>query len=289
MKRTTIILLVLAMALAAMPAMAARMATLPLIHDPIQVFQAYPGDSNGTNLAQMGYKGLGGDVISSVPGILSIVPGANWANFVAAAQAGVPYTIKNVVLIKRTPKITQCADVFPPKVVTQQGTPNIRLWWPLMYEVPSTTWTLTITYGTPTAWADPANPGAPSYVHVEQWQWHVDASLQSMKYLLELFHELPFGLDEVPLVSNETLYPKLQAMLDAVIASLAAGDTVNAGLTLSEFELEVSDACITVSPATPAPVVGTGIANTPENPACCKLMADAEYVGFKYGIFQPKK
>jgi hypothetical protein len=98
-----------------------------------------------------------------------------------------------------------------------------------------------------------------------------------------------YCFDEVPLVSNETLYPILQAKLSAIAAAVAAGDMVTASLILTDFELEVSDACITVSPASPAPVVGTGIANTPENPACCKLMADAEYVGFTTGIFQPSK
>jgi len=186
----------------AVPAMAARLNVVPVTHPPFQVYQAYPGDSNGTDLEFKGYAGLGGDVISSVPGVLSIIPGTNWANFVGAARDKVAYTIKNVVLCKQTPEIVQCADVFPSKKVCQQGTPNIRLWWPLMYEVPSTTWTLTILYGTPVPYDDDGpGPNPAGYVHTEVWQWHVDSTLVSMKNLLELFHELPFGLDEVPLIS----------------------------------------------------------------------------------------
>ena len=54
--------------------------------------------------------------------------------------------------------------------------------------------------------------------------------------------------------------------------------------------MAVSDACITTSPDFPVPTgVTTGIAETDENPACCKLLVDAEFVGFTYNIFQPSK
>ena len=291
MKR--IVLFVMLGLMVAAPATAGRLTAVPITHAPIEVYQAYPGNSLGTDLEQLGYLGFGADVVSSVPGILSIVPGNNWANFVGAAQetAPVPYTIKNVVLRKETPVIIQCADIFPPRIISQQGTANIRLWWPLMYEIPSTTFTLTILYGTSTPYDDDGpGPNPPGYVHTEVWQWHVDATLQSLSYLLELFHELPFGLDEVPLISDEALYLILQAKVEAIIAALAGGDVITASLILGDFEMEAMDACIATSPAFPNPTgPGTGIANSLENPACCKLLADAEYIGFKLGILQPKK
>jgi len=53
----------------------------------------------------------------------------------------------------------------------------------------------------------------------------------------------------------------------------------------------VMDACITCSPPFPNPTgPGTGIANTTtENPACCKLLVDVEYILQATGIGQPKK
>jgi hypothetical protein len=289
MKR--ILLVALAIMILAAPAMAQRVVTVPIVHDTQYVFQAYPGDSNGTNLSFMGYAGMGCDVITAVPGILSIVPGDRWANFVGAAQAGVAYSIKNVVLRKTTPEIIQCADVFPALNIPQHGTPNIRLWWPLMYEVPGTTWTLTITYGTSIPWDnDGPGPNPPAYVHTEVWSWAVDADLDSLSRALALFHQIPFGLDEVPLISDELLYPELQAMVAAIADYYNASDFVSAGLALAEFEMEVMDACIATSPLYPNPTgPGTGIANSFENPACCKLLADAEYIGFKLGIFAQKK
>ena len=282
--------------LVAIPAMAARVASIPITHEPDLVYQAYDGDSNGTDVEFLGYNGTGADVITAVPGVLSIVPGTNWANFVGAAQEdpAVGYTIKNVVLCKEHPSIIQCADVFPAGIICQQGTPNIRLWWPLMYEVPGTTWTLTILYGTSVPYDDDGTggPNPAGYVHTEVWQWQVDASLDSLENLMELFHELPFGLDEVPLISDEVLYPILMDKIDAIEEAVEATepDTVTAGLILGDFEMEVMDACIPVSPMTPAPTgPGTGIANTVENPACCKLLADAEFIGFDLGILQPGK
>ncbi len=279
--------------LVAVHAMAARVASVPITHDLEFVYQAYEGDSNGTDLEFLGYLGTGEDVINAVPGVLSIVPGENWSNFVGAAQetSGVSYTIKNVVLQKQTPSIIQCADVFPAKLISQQGTPNIRLWWPLMYEVPGTTWTLTILYGTGVPYDDDgAGPNPAGYVHTEIWQWQVDASLESLTNLLNLFHELPFGLDEVPLISDEVLFPILLEKVAAIECAYEQQDFVTAGLILGDFEMEVMDACIAASPMSPCPTgPGTGIANSFENPACCKLMADAEYIGFDLGILVPKK
>lgn len=293
MKKSLVLIALLL--LVTLPAMAARVQVLPVNNDTEFVYQAYEGSSNGANTAFAGYATDSCDVINAVPGVLSIVPGNNWANFVGAAQAQVPYTIKNVVLCKTHPTIVQCNDVFnSPEIINpicQQGTPNIRLWWPLMYEIPGTTWTLTILYGTPIAWQDaPYNP--PSYVHTETWSWQVDADLDSLQTLLHLFHELPFGLDEVPLISDEVLFPILLEKLELVKAAMDSEcpDTVTAGLILGDFEMEVMDACIAESPDTPLVTgVGTGIANSYENPACCKILADVEYIGVNEGILIPAK
>lgn len=264
---------------------------MPITHPTQFVFQAYEGDSDNQDLEFLGYNGTGEDVITAVPGVLSIVPGDNWENFVGADQDGVAYTLKNVVLQKQTPTVIQCADVFPAFSISQQGTANIRTWWPVMYEAPGTTWTLTILYGTSKPYDDDGTgPNPAGYVHTEVWQWQVDATLESLSNLLDLFHELPFGLDEVPLISDEALFPVLQAKIDAIEAAIASYDNVTAGLILGDFEMEVMDACIATSPMTPAPTgPGTGIANSLENPACCKLMADAEYIGFDLGILIPSK
>ncbi len=292
MKRTVPLLLALCVLLAT-PALAARIASTMITHLE-QVYQAYPGSSLGNNPCFFGYLGTSSDTITSTPGILCIVPGgSDWPNFVGAAQERLPveYTIKNVSLVKDCPEYVQCRDIFPAHTITQQGTPNIRLWWPLMYTVPSCTFTLTILYGTPTLYDDDGmGPNPPAWVHVEEWVWHVDADLIFLSLLLELFHEIPFGKDEVPLISDEPLYDELQAKLAAAEAAFQMGDMALAAMILADFELEVMDACIDISPAYPNPTgPGTGIANTDENPACCKLLIDVEYILQTLGIGQPGK
>lgn len=289
-----ILILVLALTLLVTGAsMAAKITTTPKVH-VIPVYQSCEAVSPCT--AFSGYVPSVVPVISSAPGILSIIPGgSDWPNFVQAAQVtGQAWTIKNVTLVKVTPPHIQCKDkngtlIFPEHTITQQGTPNIRKWWPLMYEIPSTTFTLTILYGTPNLFQDsPTNPAA--WVHVEQWVWHVEATIKSLEGTLELFHELPFGVDEVPLVSDEPLYDMLQAKLAAADSAFEAGDLATAAEILGDFELEVMDACIDDSPAFPNPTgPGTGIANSAENPACCKLLIDIEYILQTTGIGQPKK
>ena len=252
------------------------------------VYQVYPGDSNGQEQHNSGYDGLFGELISAVPGVLKIVPGPDWTNFKQGEQLCRETPIKNILLQKKFDGFSQCGDVFYPLTVSQQGRNNIRLWWPLMYEPPTTTWTLKIIYGTRTPVQFPGEC-IPGYVHEEVWKWTVDADIPHMRLFVDLLHETPYGLDEVPLISDEVLYPQLLSRLDAIQAA-AETDTVSAGLLLGEFEMTVMDACIAASPARPTPTgPGTGIANSFENPACCKLLVDSEYVGKKLGIWQQVK
>jgi len=296
MKRILVLVMALTVALA-LPAFAARVQSTMITHLE-QVYQACVATSSDC-LSWGGYAGSTDSPITAAPGILSIQPGDYWRNFIGAYWATTPnplppgtiIQIKNTTLVKQCPTFVQCSEIFPSRTVTQQGTPNIRLWWPLMYETPSCTFTLTILYGTSKLWDDDGpGPNPPAWVHVEQWVWHVDTDLNHLLLLLELFHELPYGLDEVPLISDETLFFALQVKILTAISQYAAGNTAGAAATLADFELEVMDACISTSPPFPNPTgPGTGIANSDENPACCKLLVDVEYILQTTGIGQPKK
>ena len=254
-------------------------ANTPITHPVFELRQAYPISCDCPPVKFAGFVGALPADECAIAGFFDIDPGSpDWRNFVTAAQQAQPYVIKNVSLEKRTPQVVQCADMFPSHVVRQTHTSNIRLRWPLMYEVPGTVWTLTITYGTPSPVHLPGEPaGTASYVHQDVWSWVLKVDVDDIKALLVVFRQLPFGKDEVPLISDESLYSELQAKLDAVKSAIAAEDAATAAMWLTDFELEVMDACITVSPGEPRPGgPGTGIANTEENPGCCKLMLDAE-------------
>jgi hypothetical protein len=302
MKKVTLLILVLAVVLSA-PAMAGRIQSTMITHFN-QVYQVAVATSTDT-LSWAGYDQTARvQVITAAPGILNITPGTNWRNFIGAyhTSSDNPWptsmtdpVIKNITFTKDCPDFTQCHGIFPSGTVTQQGTPNIRLWWPLMYEVPSCEFTLTILYGTNALWDDdgPSGPNPAAWVHVEQWVWHVDTDIVRLSQLLELFHEVPFGKDEVPLISDESLYTALWNKLmgaDGANDAYQAGDYAAAAAALQDFELEVMDACIGTSPTFPNPGGPfTGIAQTLENPACCKLLVDVEYILQTTGIGQPKK
>ncbi len=266
MKRTMLPIIIVLL-LSSLPSMAARTTAVPVVHDTNIVFQAYQ---------------TGCPTPVAVPGVLSLSP----TDLVQSIAQQTPFTIKSVVLEKQTPELNQCGDVFPARTTRQQGMANIRRWWPLMYEVPGTTWTLTIIYGTSMPFDDDGpGPNPKGYVHTEIWRWRVEASIQSMKDLLVLFRQLPYGTSEMPLISDDTLYHALQTKLDQIAVAVAAGKTTDAAILLGDFEMEVMDACV---PDPPVDMTnsGTGIAGSAENPACCKLLVDAEYVGRKLGILQ---
>lgn len=282
MKRYLLPIVALLVVAAVVPAGAVRIANTPMTHACGTVFQAYPGNSAGTQAGFAGYLGLDGDPIAAVPGILWIIPGTNWSNFVAAARAGDAYSIKDVQLRKVVPTSNQCLDVFPDHTVIQQGSANIRTWWPLMYEKPGTTWTLSILWGTTTAKQYPGEPDK-AWVHQDVWCWNLVTDVDHLRNLLVLFHELPYGKDEVPLISDEPLYVDLVARVDAI---KAAQQNFEKAALLGEFELLVSDHCIYTSPRLPYPSGtgrGLGIANSDENPACCKILVDAGYLLGLYG------
>lgn len=258
-----------------------------------KVYQVYPSTSNGQVLCDVGLAGQGGDVISAVPGVLCIDPGNGWSNFTQAAQLCRESLIKNVTLTKTLPGIGQCSDIYAtgPNYpgFSQHGSRSIRLWWPLMYDPPGTTWTLKVSYGTKTPVKLPGETVA-GYIHTDEWNWVIDTDLDRMKLYLDLLHQTEFGLSEVPLISDEEVYGELQGLLDEVKVAVQNGNNVVAADKLIEFEFLLMDNCVYAAPdfgAFSGPAAG--IAQTLENPACCKLMVDAEYLARKLGIYVPAK
>lgn len=326
MKKTMLIAICAAMVLSA-PAMAARVANVPIEHGPVCLFQAYPGMTTAeTDNYDFAGEARLNDTISAVPGVFSLVPGTfeipfgtdengdpiykvtcKWTNFISAFNGGYngdlsKVSLTNIVLRKNVTPFScymDGEDFIGGRTISQQGTDKIRTWWPLMYEVPGTTFTLSITYKTPTAWDDDGaeGPNLPHTSHQDIWSWTVCADLPHLVNLIDLFYELPSGQFQQPLITSAVLYEELKADLAAIQALVAAREEVssdpyayaaiNADLAdaINAFNLKVADACITVPCGTDnflAPgeqqIWGGGIRNTVENPACCKILADIEYI-----------
>ncbi len=277
---------------------AVRVANEPITGMCAPVFQTWNGTSGQRGCA--GYLGQSGDPITAAPGILWIIPGdgkdyvgnPGWPNFVAAAQQTPPdpYIIKDTQLTKVVPTVSQCMDIFARQPVVQHGTPNIRLWWPLAYEAPGTTWTLNILWSSLNPKTYPGEPaGPPSTVHQNRWTWELKADVIGIKWMIQLFHQWPWGTYEVPLISDEDCYEGAIMLIDAVAA---ASTPAAQAAALADFEMFVADCCMSNVPRNPYPRGGAarnlGIVMTPENPACCKLLVDAGYL-FENGVGLPGK
>jgi len=293
MKRYLIIMaLLLAVSSAAM---AARVTQTTVTYPTGTVMQAYLVAPAIGQKVFLGLNGVDGGTIGAVPGILAFEPGSNWSNFIPAARDGFAYTVKNVVLQKVMGTIVECASVpddpfYKIVISPQQGEVNIRKWWPVLYSVPGTTWTLTVEYYTVLPYDDDGGgPNLPSKVHKAIWSWKLDADFDSVLAAMILFHELPFGTCEIPLISDEVLFPQLLAAWKNIadLATPPDEDLIAAGLALFDFEMAVAERCIlSCNPAKPVPTgAGTGITNTKENPACCKILADSEFIAKKFGLW----
>jgi hypothetical protein len=324
--KKTILLIMVALMVMSVPALSARLANGPVTHPPITIYQAYCGatcEGVGNQVFQ-GLNGFGADVIEAVPGILAINPGGTqpldgWPNFVSASQVpfgatlysgaaipgspktaiapgpfALPWTVTNVSMRKTVPTYI-CTVAIGGAGVLQQGSANIRLWWPLMYELPGTTWTLTISYKT-TLWNDggfgPTGlPNLDSTTHQNVWTWTVGVTLDSMERLVDLFHELPVGSCQVPLINGRDLYESLEAALDNLETYEDASGVIVPTPQMAEdfttFILLLEDSCLTVDCGTCSSDLG--IRNTSENPACCKLLADADFLFAQLGVGVPSK
>ena len=307
MKRQAVWTMVIAIAALAGRSLAeVEIQNIPLLCDPIVIYQAYAGDSTGLDIFQEGLLGTGADVITAQPGILSIVPDMNldgtidWRAF-TRAEIEDEIHIKGVVITKTEPEdFFDCPDIpglrGPRTIILTQG--DVRLWWPLVYEAPGTTFQLKITWYTAVRKQYPGEP-EPAYAHQDIFQWIVQVDFEHLLDLLALLHIFPFGTDEVPLISDELLV-SLQSVLEApgpprVWSALLTGELTQlveeaetafdthqyttARARMEEFQTVVADACIGESPPFPLPTgPSTGIAETLENPACCKLVLDAQWI-----------
>lgn len=264
---------------------AAKVISQPIYQKPVVIYSAYHGsvcdgqyDADSLKLRQST------DIFRAVPGVLAIDPGGitplnGWPNFVSAAKpVGPPgglWTVVNVAMRKVVPRYL-CTTPISGVPYYVQGSENIRLWWPLMYEIPGTEWRLTISYKT-LPWDDdgPTGPNLAATTHQDVWTWKLDANFDSLRNLVDLFYRLPFGSCEVPMISSKAIYDVLTNYL---VRLQQYPDRSDPQFTsdLFDFIMLVEESCL--MPINGACPTRAGICNTYENPAGCRLLAEAEYI-----------
>jgi hypothetical protein len=202
----------------------------------------------------------------------------------------------------------------------QYGT-GVRTWWSLNFTQPGTKFILSVvsvcrttsaTAGLPTKQTPPAGSIGAAYVHKDVWTWRVVASPETMLNLINLMHGGAVSTLEVPCIIGEDMYDALIKAQARLAAAVAGGDPTGIGNAIFDMEALIVSNCLFVdvlrplvafpgAPQFDAPniqppsnlsqtvTIGSGsaiagIIDTIENPCCCKLLVDLEWIAIKNGI-----
>lgn len=324
MKRFAVPLAVVGLALAAIPAAtAAPTPSVPVIYHPgptandaYLLAQAYPGISLphqepsqlGTIRPNIRWSGANQDPtpenenIKAVPGIFSLAADPstfrlNVGAFVTCPPGQESPFVQSYRLTKIIPGSDKCPMQFPARTFYQFGR-GIRTWWVLNYTMPGTKFVLEVTVRClETITRQPR-------LHIDRWTWMVDASLESLRNVIDVQHTHAISTLEVPCIVGEDLYKVLHDQVDQIDAALdltgeqkiieAQNALFNTeGLILANAcFVDVVEADLMFPNGLPSNMTSdqltlfgvAGILDTIENPCACKLMVDLEYIGNVYGI-----
>jgi hypothetical protein len=240
---------------------------------------------------------------------------------VPSTQFG-PCFVQAYRLIKEVPGSFKCPDVygFPhfdgdgkliPYRYFQFGS-GVRTWWSLNFTQPGTKFILEVTSVCRNSDAAGGVPGNPA-LHVDRWTWRVTATVETLEQLIEMMHGGAISTLEVPCILAEDMYDALVKARTRLRDAIAGGDRTSVGNAIFDFEALVVANCVfaeVLNPlaAFPGPAqfsqpnfqppgnlaqpvkIGTvttgmaGIIDTIENPCCCKLLVDLEWISIKQGL-----
>jgi hypothetical protein len=233
-----------------------------------------------------------------------------------------PCFVQAYRLIKEVPGSFKCPDVYGiphfdgdgkliPYRYFQFGT-GVRTWWSLNFTQPGTKFILqvvSVCRSTDAAGGVPGN----SSVHQDTWTWRVTASVETLEHLIEMMHGGAISTLEIPCILAEDMYDALRNARGRLRDAIGAGNRTAIGNSIFDMEALIVANCVfaeVLNPvqAFPGPVqfgqpnfqppgnlaqqvkigdVTTGMAgiiDTIENPCCCKLLVDLEWIAIKQGL-----
>jgi len=232
-----------------------------------------------------------------------------------------PCFVQAFRLIKQVPGSFKCPDVFGlphfdgsgnlvPYTYYQYGT-GIRTWWALNFTQPGTKFILEVVSVCRSS-AGTSVPGN-AVVHKDTWTWRVVADATTLRQVIEVMHGAAVGTLEVPCIIAEDMYDALVNAQKKLAGDILGGNPTQIGNDIFDMEALIVSNCLFVEVLNPllafpgaiqfgAPNIqppgnlaqtvsfggqGTaiaGIIDTVENPCCCKLLVDLEWIALRNGL-----
>jgi len=229
-----------------------------------------------------------------------------------------PCFVQAYRLIKEVPGSFKCPDVYGtphfddkgnliPYRYFQFGT-GVRTWWVLNFTQPGTKFILEVTSVCRGTDVTGGVPGSAT-IHLDRWTWRVTATVETLAQLIEVMHGGAVSTLEIPCILAEDMYDALVKARNTLRDAIAGGNRTSVGNAIFDMEALIVANCLFVDVLNPVlafpgavqqgvpniqppgnlaqPVLGVGMAgiiDTIENPCCCKLLVDLEFISIKNGI-----
>ena len=201
--------------------------------------------------------------------------------------------------------------VLAPYQYFQYGT-GVRTWWSLNFTQPGTKFILEVISVCRSEDSSNGVVGSAN-IHKDTWIWRVVANADTLNNLIEVMHGGAVSTLEVPCIIGEDMYDALKAAQSRLAGAITGGDMTAIGNAIFDFEALVVSNCLFVDvldplqafpgaaqfgavniqpPGNLAPSVAigssgsaiAGIIDTIENPCCCKLLVDLEWISLTNGL-----
>jgi hypothetical protein len=258
---------------------------------------------------------------NALPGILCLDKGATriFANpFAICAVGETNPRVQAVTLNKIIPGSFKCDAYGLPRVdpVTGAVSPaqtlfqdanHLRTWWTLRYTQPGTKFVLDVVVVC-------TGPGGATTFHIDRWVWIVVADVRTFLMVVDLLHQDAVGTFEIPCILAEDVASTIRTIFNNFRTAVGQNDRNGMFSNLIDLEAFIALNCVLTDVAIPevlypgAPLLGQttptyqppgnqakldtvfgsgrpfGILDTTENPCCCKLLSDLEFIGQQLGI-----
>ena len=232
-----------------------------------------------------------------------------------------PCFVQAFRLIKQVPGSFKCPDVYGiphfddkgnllPYTYFQYGS-GVRTWWSLNFTQPGTKFILEVVSVCRSTGGAGGVAGA-AVVHTDRWTWRVTATVESLAQLIEVMHGGAVSTLEIPCILAEDMYDALVKARGNLASAVAGGDRTAIGNAIFDMEALIVANCLFVEVLNPlvafpgpeqfgAPNIQppgnlaqtvffgsgsavAGIIDTIENPCCCKLLVDLEWISLRNGL-----